>query len=315
MGQLDEHNKQQPFREHVRELRRAFMLSLFYVVFSSVVGYLVYQPIFNVLVRPYKEQLYYTTPTGAFNAIFKIAMLFGIVVSIPFLVYQIYKFIKPAIAKHAHYLTAKLLLLSAFLATCGVAFGYFVCLPSTLHFLTTAGPSDIKAIIDVNSYINFVVNYLVVLAIIFQLPLVAMIINKITPLKPAKMMKYQKYIVASGFIVSSLISPTFDPINLTLLALPIISLYQLAIAMVWFSNRKKDFVVHAESLQPEKEEVILHEAQLPAPMTPMPSFVSTTIGTVAAPIVSSLQPISPSYKKPMLIMDIYPIRSGKSGLY
>lgn len=239
MGEAREHRNQQPFREHVKELRQAFVMSLLYVLIGSSIGYALYKPIFAVLIKPYHNPLYYTTPAGAFNAIFKVSIMFGIIVAIPLIAHRIYKFVSPAFPKKIHFFTAKLIGLSFLLAMAGVCYGYFVSLPTTLHFLTTVGPDNIRPLIEVSGYLNFVFNYLIGMALIFQFPLILLIINKVTPLKPGSLMKYQRHAIAGSTVIAAVITPTTDPINMGIMMIPIIALYQLGVSFVWMANRKR----------------------------------------------------------------------------
>lgn len=239
MEKVQEHKDQRPFREHVKELRQAFMTSLFYILAGSALGYALYKPIFALLIKPYNNQLYFTTPAGAFNAIFKVSILFGLIIAIPFIVHRIFKFVSPAFPKRIHFFTVRLLFLSFMLAVAGVSYGYFISLPTTIHFLTNVGPANVKPLIEVSSYLNFVFHYLLGLAIVFQFPLILLIINKVTPLRPSGLMRYQRHVIAGSVILAAIITPTVDPVNQMIMTVPMIALYQLGVVFVWLANRNR----------------------------------------------------------------------------
>src|SRR3989344_5359156 len=88
--------KTQPFSEHVRELRRRSIYSVATLFLVSIGGFFIHKQLFNIIRRPLHEKLYYTTPTGGFNAIIKISIVFGIIVAVPTFVYHIGKFLRPA---------------------------------------------------------------------------------------------------------------------------------------------------------------------------------------------------------------------------
>ena len=88
--------KAQPFSEHVRELRQRLIYIIATLFLGSVVGYVIHQSLFSLIRRPLHQQLYYTTPIGGFNAMIKISILFGLIVTAPVFVYQLGKFLSPA---------------------------------------------------------------------------------------------------------------------------------------------------------------------------------------------------------------------------
>lgn len=238
MREVREHKNRQPFREHVRELRQVFMMSALYVLIGSSIGYALYRPLFAILIKPYHNPLYYTTVAGAFNAIFKVSILFGIIVAIPLIFHKIYKFVSPALPAGIQFFTVKLIGLSFLFAITGVAYGYFISLPATLHFLTNVGPTNVNPLVEVSGYLNFVFRYLIGMAIIFQFPLILLIINKIKPLTPSGLNRYQRHAIAGSTVIAAIITPTTDPINMGLMMIPVLGLFELGIIFIWLANRR-----------------------------------------------------------------------------
>lgn len=227
-----------PFREHLLELRRRLFWCLLVLGLGSILGWLLHEPIIGVLRRPLKESLYITSPTGGLDFIISISLLVGLAISVPVIAYHALQFVKPV---HKNMPLGKVLvfaLASVTLALLGASFGYFVSLPSALHFLTNLGSEQLSPMINANDYLNFVMVYIISLAIIFQLPLVLLFINNVTPLKPSKLMGYQRYIIIASFIIAAIITPTPDPINQLIMALPMVIMYQLAVMCILIANRK-----------------------------------------------------------------------------
>jgi sec-independent protein translocase protein TatC len=228
--------KLQPFSEHIKELRRRLMYVITVVVVGCGVGYAIHEPLFRILKRPLGQELYYNTPVGGFNAMLKIAVLVGLVFGIPFLFYQICQFLAPAFKRLGDRQPIKILVWSIVLAATGVAFGYFVSLPSALKFLTSYDSQNITPLILVNEYLNFVFSYLLGFAVLFQLPLIMLFINRIKPQNPRKLMKHQRWVILLSFIVAAILTPTPDPVNQFIMAAPIILLYQVSVGLVWLQN-------------------------------------------------------------------------------
>lgn len=128
---------------------------------------------------------------------------------------------------------------SILLAGAGIAFAYLVSLPAALHFLTNFGGQQVESLITADAYFNFALAYIAGFAVLFQLPLIVLFTNRITPLKPGKMMGAQKYIILGSFIVAAILTPTPDPINQSIMAVPVVLLYQISIILVLLTNIKR----------------------------------------------------------------------------
>jgi sec-independent protein translocase protein TatC len=229
-----------PFFEHIRELRRRIMWSLLFIGVGAGVGYYLYEKLLYVLQLPYGHELYYTTPTGALSFLIKVCLTFGFIVGLPMLTYQLLAFIAPIAKMHTRRIIALYLLASVSLAAAGIGFAYFVSLPAALHFLVNFGnPDSVQALITANEYFNFVLSYLAGFAVLFQIPLIMMGVNRITPQKPLKLLKGTKYVVLLSFIVAAILTPTPDPFNQAIMAGPMIVLYLASIGLVAVFGRQK----------------------------------------------------------------------------
>jgi sec-independent protein translocase protein TatC len=246
------------FAEHVQELRRRIMWTLLFVAIGAGVGYALHDKILQVLQSPLNEKLYYTTPTGAFSFIIKICCVFGLVVALPMLVYQIFAFFQPLIEVRTRGLMVLYVLGSVVLAGAGMVFAYFISLPAALHFLVNFGSDSgsIQALITANEYFNFVFAYIAGFAVLFQIPLIILFINKVTPLKPKHLFGATRYVVLGSFIISAIITPTPDPFNQALMAGPIILLYFMTACVVAVLNRPKRLARRAAKKLPKPEPVL-----------------------------------------------------------
>lgn len=230
--------KVMPIMGHLQELRKRLMYSILALTAGGVLGYIHHDRIIELLVRPLQKQLFYSSPTGGFDFLIKTCLFFGFVLAVPVLVYNLVKFIAPAVPNHVTYKTFNILSISTLLAIAGIAFAYFISLPAALHFLNNFSGEYITSLISANEYFTFVMIYLAGFAALFQMPLIIAFINKITPLTPRLLMQKQRIIIVMSFIVAAILTPTPDPINQTLMAMPIIALYQSSVGVVWQANRK-----------------------------------------------------------------------------
>lgn len=233
------HAQKSPLADHISELRRRAMWCVLALVIGGVIGYRYQDQIIAWLVKPLGQQLFYTSPTGGFDFLIKICLFFGFLLAVPVIIYNIFKFISPAIPAHISYSFIKIIIVSIILALGGVAFAYFISLPAALHFLNNFSNSQVTSLISAQEYFNFVMIYLAGFALLFQMPLVFSFINKVKPLKPSQLLKKQRIVILVSFIIAAILTPTPDPINQALMAAPMIVLYQTSIGVVWRDNKRQ----------------------------------------------------------------------------
>lgn len=231
------------FGDHIKELRsRIFWVALLFLA-TSALAYQYREILVHLVLSPLGDQkLIYLNPAGGFSFIFQITMYAGAIVTAPFLVFQLYKFVLPALPKAARK-HAALVFLSAFgLMVSGVLFGYLVAVPSALQFLTTFAGDYVDASLTADSYLNFILAYVAGLGILFQLPLLLIFWHWIKPLTPKELLNSQRFMLVFVFIAAAIITPTPDIVNQLLIAGPILAIYQVGVVAVLLmirSSKKK----------------------------------------------------------------------------
>jgi sec-independent protein translocase protein TatC len=232
----------QTFAEHLLELRKRLFYIAASVLFFSTAAYFVQQQLVHLLLLPARNQHFiYTSPGGGIAFLFQICTYVGIALSIPVFVYQLLRFIEPVMSSNRRQFILKMSCFSVVLAIVGFTFGYLIGLPAALHFLghqfTT---KQITPLLTIQEYMSFVTVYLIGSALIFQLPLVILFINHIKPLKPRRLLHFERYVIAAAFIISMVMAPTVNVVDQLILAGPIIITYQVAILLVMLTNRKQN---------------------------------------------------------------------------
>jgi sec-independent protein translocase protein TatC len=232
-------DRQQEFAEHLQELRKRLLLVAGTILVFSTVAYFFQQRLVSFLLKPaHNQHFIYTSPGGGIGFLFQVCTYVGITASIPVLIYQLLCFIEPVIGKHERRFILRMSWFSALLAIVGFVFGYLIGLPAALHFLSHQfSTTQIQPLLTLQEYMSFVTIYLIGSALIFQLPLIVVFINRIKPLKPSQLLGFERYVVAGAFIVSMLMAPTINLVDQLILAGPIIIIYQLAVVLVLFKNR------------------------------------------------------------------------------
>ncbi len=188
------------------------------------------------------QKLVYLTPGGGFSFIFTLCIYFGVLFTIPVIIYQVYRFVQPLLKSASRRLLIAFMFISVLLASGGAAFGYFVTIPAALDFLATFAGDAVTPSLTAESYLNFVVAYVLGLALLFQLPLLLFIFDHVKPFPPGSLLSTQRFVIIGATIVAAIITPTPDAFNMAIVAVPIIAIYQVGVIAVFVrhasANRK-----------------------------------------------------------------------------
>lgn len=227
------------FSDHIGELRRrSFLVALAFIIASSL-AYNYRDLLVDLIMKPLgDEKLIYLTPGGGFNFIFQVTLYAGLLAAAPMLIYQLYGFIRPALPSRAQRSAGKVVAAAFILMMCGVAFGYFVAVPSALNFLSTFAGTDVAPSLTADSYLGFFLAYIAGLGVLFQLPLLLLFFHWIHPMTPGKLLKSEKFVILFAFVASAMITPTPDVLNQSMIAIPLIAIYQLGVVVVLISVYK-----------------------------------------------------------------------------
>ena len=224
---------EQVLMDHVRELRMRILVCAVVLLIGGVIGYIFYEPILEVLRSPLGADLYYSTPSGSFNFILKICSMIGVLAAVPFVIYQLIMFVQPVFAEKLSAARVLIYTTSAiFLAIIGALFAFFVILPGALKFFAGFQVAGLSALIDANNYLNFVTNAIVTFIIVFQIPLIMVIIDRITPIPPKKLLSMEKWVILGGLLVSLFVPFALDITTCLLIASPIIILYNVSVVLI-----------------------------------------------------------------------------------
>lgn len=291
-------------RTHIRELQLRVVIVAAVFIAASCAAYPFFERIVEVLVAPLGQnsQLVYLTPGGAFGFMIQVCIAIGLLAAVPVAIYQIYRFLAPAVRPRGTMSALLFSFASVALAAVGVAFGYFVGLPAALHFLTGFEFYHVDPMLTIDSYFSFVMTYVTASALLFQLPLAMLVINSVTPLSPGGLMRHQDKMIIASFIFAAIISPTPDALNQTLLASPIVVMYQVGIMVIWLKNRRgraAPSTVEQRSARPSSAAIVA-----PAPVTPQPIVRRAAPARMAASVTQPVaaapaQPVAPPRRRVM----------------
>jgi sec-independent protein translocase protein TatC len=233
--------------EHLAELRTRILWSLGALVVATVVTALFVSQILEVLRRPLGDLLaaqtangqaavvlITTEPTEAFAVYIKVALLSGLILSFPMHIYQTVMFVAPGLLPHEKRLLYTFLPFATASFLAGVLFGYFVLLPPAIQFLLTFGVDYqiAQPYIKVSSYIDLVVRLLLWIGVAFETPIFMLILGRLGILRYSQISRFRKYAIVGAWVVAAIITPTFDPVNQTLVALPLMVLFEVGAQLV-----------------------------------------------------------------------------------
>lgn len=240
---LDE--KKYTLIEHLRELRTRVLHSLLALIictgltayFVSDIFVFLVQPIMPYLPEP--KQLMVTSPIEQVVAYLKIAVVSGLFLALPAVLYQVWKFISPGLYAHEKRLVVPFIFFGTAFFVGGAAFGYFVFLPKTFQFLMELLPKEVKAEFTVEKYYGLITHLLLGFGLIFELPLILAMLSLLGIVSSVGLRKYRRYAVLGAFVISAFITPTVDPYSQTLMAAPIVLFYEVGIWFAWLVDRKR----------------------------------------------------------------------------
>ena len=237
-----------PLRNHMNELRKRLTIGVGAVAVTTIVAFIFHRRIIEFLLEPADAltdvpgRLVFIEVTEMFGVAMKVSLVTGIVVALPILLAQVVLFVAPGLTpREKRYLYGFLpAVLLSFAA--GAAFGYYVLIPPAINFLVNFGGDIAEPTIRVGNYVNLVVMLLFWMGVVFETPVIMFILAKLRVVSSRGFARWRRHWIVVAFVLGALITPTFDPINQTLVAGPLIVLYEAGIWLSKLAGKKKEAV-------------------------------------------------------------------------
>jgi sec-independent protein translocase protein TatC len=229
--------------EHLVELRIRLIRCAWAVLIGIFATFHYAEYVFNYIRKPIEKYLpdgglIYTGPLDKFLAFVKIAVVFGFIVVLPYILYQIWQFIAPGLYKNERKYAVGFIGFGTFMFALGAAFSYFVVLPMAFKFLMTFGGETDKPMIAIDSYLNFFTQTCLVFGLAFELPLIITTLGMIGVVSQKFLREKRKYAVMGIAVACAIITPP-DALSMILMLIPMTALYELSIILVGFFERRK----------------------------------------------------------------------------
>lgn len=240
-GEFDS-EREMTFLEHLEELRWRLIYSIIGVIVGSIIAWIFIDFLVDVvLLKPAKDSgalLQNLKPFGQLFLYMQIAIMVGIIISIPNIFFQLWQFISPALRKHERRYIFWIVIFSSISFLLGIAFAYFVMLPLTLKFAAQFGSASIKNEFAIDEYMSIIISVMLAAGLIFELPMLSFFLSKLGILKPSFMKKYRKHSFVAIMIAAAFLTPGTDPVSQIVLAVPLVILYEVSILVSKLSQKK-----------------------------------------------------------------------------
>jgi sec-independent protein translocase protein TatC len=244
------------FLEHLDELRKRIVRSCLAIAAGILVTFAFIQPIFDFILAPTRRalppgvKLIYTQPGEAFSLYITVAMIAGVVVASPFIMYQVWMFIAPGLYSNEKRMAVPFVLFTTVGFVAGAAFNHFVAFPFMMAFFASFNTADLAFMPRLEDTFGLYSKMLVGMGIVFQMPAVVFFLAKMKLISARFLAGHFKYAFLIIFIVAAVITPTGDMMTQTIFAAPMVGLYVLSIAIAWVVGPKRK----ADDDTPERDE-------------------------------------------------------------
>ena len=235
-----EDGKRQGILGHLRELRWRLIKSVIAVVITTTVAFVFRDQIAEILKIPAGDyEFIYIGMTEMIGTFMWMSLICGIIAAMPYLVYHLLMFVSPGLKPKERRAVYIILPWVALMFAGGVIFGYFILVPAATDFLLNFGSEVAASNVRFSNYVSVIARLLLGVGLVFELPVITSFLSRIGVISPQWLASKRKGAVIFAFIAAAIITPTPDPLNQTLVAAPLIALYEMSIWLSKLVYRKK----------------------------------------------------------------------------
>ncbi|OTH00231.1 MULTISPECIES: twin-arginine translocase subunit TatC [Acinetobacter] len=239
-----ENLEQMPVMQHLVVLRRYLfkIVGVILFLFFCLLPFRNYT--YQLLSDPLRQQLPATSTmiatdvTATFMAPFKLNLFVALMLAMPFIIYQLWSFVRPALYEKERFLAVPLLFGSILLFYLGIAFAYFITLPSILHFFISVSPETVAPMTDINSYLSFCLKLFLVFGLTFEIPIITLILILIGAVSTQSLVEKRRFIVVGCFFIAMFVTPP-DAISMIMLAVPMWMLFEVGLLLGKLLEKRK----------------------------------------------------------------------------
>src|SRR5713226_3550649 len=241
-GNDDQRGGKMGFLDHLDELRKRVVRSCVAIAAGMLVAFAFIDRIVNFMLAPSRRMLppgskiIYTQPGEAFGLDINVALIVGVLLASPFIMFQVWRFIAPGLYKKEKKLVIPFVLLTTVGALSGAAFSHYILFPYLIAFFGTFQSPDLLFMPRLEDIFDLYTKMLLGMVVVFQMPTLALFLARIRVVTAGFLWRNFKYAFLGIFIVAAVLTPTTDPWNQIVFAAPMVALYLVSIVIVWIAQ-------------------------------------------------------------------------------
>jgi sec-independent protein translocase protein TatC len=229
--------------EHLNELRLRIFIALFAVALGTVAGWFLAPHAITLLKAPIQGPLVFSAPGGAFFLQLKLALMIGVALASPVVLYELWAFVSPGLTPRERRVARPWVPLALLFLALGIVIAYLILPATTAFLLGFAIPGVVEPLITVDAYFGFVTTLFLAFGLVMQFPIVLMLLSKVGLVNADRLRRGRRYVVVGIFVVAVVVTPGGDPISPVIMALVMYPLYELTI---WLVSRAERGALTAE---------------------------------------------------------------------
>ena len=222
---------EQPLRDHLQEFRKRLIICLVVVAIAALACYNYVDDIIALLSGP-AGKLYFMNPSEVFFTYMEIALYAGILLTLPVLLYEVWAFVTPALWPEERRAVLVILPTAVILFYVGLIFAYYLVIPAAVTFFMGFATQTLQPMFSLESYLSFILALTLPFGFIFELPLIVVFLAKIGLVTGYFLKGKRKILIVIAFIFAAVVSPTTDIFTQTMIAVPLIVLYEISLFIV-----------------------------------------------------------------------------------
>lgn len=222
---------EQPLRDHLQEFRKRLIICLGVVAIAALACYNYVDDIIALLSGP-AGKLYFMNPSEVFFTYMEIALYAGILFTLPVLFYEVWAFVAPALWPEERRAVLVILPTAVILFYVGLVFAYYLVIPAAVTFFMGFATQTLQPMFSLESYLSFILALTLPFGFIFELPLIVVFLAKIGLVTGDFLKGKRKILIVIAFIFAAVVSPTTDIFTQTMIAVPLIVLYEISLFIV-----------------------------------------------------------------------------------
>ena len=236
--------------EHLGELRTRIMRALYGLLAGTLIALPFSERITDWLARPVTKlgyELVFTAPAEAFWVQMKVGLIAGVFIASPVILWQVWAFVAPGLHHHEKKYAVPFVLIGSIMFILGGAFSLYIVTPYALNFLLSYARPGLKPMITIQNHVDFLLKFTLAFGAVFELPLALTLLARMGIVTARMLAKNRKYAILGAFIAGAILTPTPDAFNQTLMAGPLIILYEIGIVSARIFGKRAAPVVASES--------------------------------------------------------------------